>query len=207
MMRDVRIGVCSDVHGRHDRLVAVLGEMAAAGVDERWCLGDLVGGEAPTAELLEAARQLDLLIAGNHDAWALGPEQVVARGSDVFRLSTRAIASRHGIDCWHGSPRHPLLGFLTEASAARVLPRRALGSLGLVGHTHEAALYAYDGAAMRTVRPVPGADYDWDSTVACMANPGAVCGNPRDAASWWLIVDTDARVLRWHRQAFEADAG
>ncbi|HEY7068721.1 MAG TPA: metallophosphoesterase family protein, partial [Acidimicrobiales bacterium] len=79
----MRIGVCSDVHGRHDRLLAVLGAMAAAGVDERWCLGDLVGGEPVTAELLGAARQLDLLIAGNHDAWALGPDQVVARGRDV----------------------------------------------------------------------------------------------------------------------------
>jgi hypothetical protein len=35
-----------------------------------------------------------------------------------------------------------------------------------------------------------------------MANPGAVCGNPRDAASWWLIVDIDARLLRWHREDF-----
>ena len=33
-----------------------------------------------------------------------------------------------------------------------------------------------------------------------MANPGAVCGNPRDAASWWLIVDIDARTLRWYRE-------
>src|SRR6187431_1264340 len=63
MMLGVRIGVCSDVHGRHDRLLAVLGAMAAAGADERWCLGDLVGGEPVTAELLGAARQLDLLIA------------------------------------------------------------------------------------------------------------------------------------------------
>ena len=198
----VRIGVCSDVHGRHDRLLAVLAAMAAAGVDERWCLGDLVGREPVTAELVGAASQLDLLIAGNHDAWALGPDQVVARGCDVFRLSTRALASRHGIDCWHGSPRHPLLGFLTEASAARILPGRPLGSLGLVGHTHEAALFVYDGAATRAVRPVPGESYDWLATGACMANPGAVCGNPRDAASWWLIVDIDARVMRWHRKTF-----
>src|ERR1700738_5051882 len=48
----VRIGVCSDVHGRHDRLLAVLAAMAAAGVDERWCLGDLVGREPVTAELV-----------------------------------------------------------------------------------------------------------------------------------------------------------
>ncbi len=178
MMLGVRIGVCSDVHGRHDRLLAVLGAMAAAGVDERWCLGDLVGGEPVTAELVGAACQLDLLIAGNHDAWVLGPDRVVARGRDVFRLSSRAKASRHGIDCWHGSPRHPLLGFLTEASAAKVLPDRPVGSLGLVGHTHEPALFAYDGAATRAVRPVPGESYDWLATGACMANPGAVCGNP-----------------------------
>ncbi|HEY1293124.1 MAG TPA: metallophosphoesterase, partial [Chloroflexota bacterium] len=81
----MRIGVCSDVHGRHDRLLAVLAAMAAAGVDERWCPGDLVGREPVTAELVGAASQLDLLIAGNHDAWALGPDRVVAHGRDVFR--------------------------------------------------------------------------------------------------------------------------
>jgi len=201
----VRIGVCSDVHGRHDRLLAVLGAMAAAGVDERWCLGDLVGGEPATAELLGAARQLDLLIAGNHDAWVLGPDLVHVRGRDVFRLSSRAAASRHGIDCWHGSPRHPLLDFLTEAAATSILPGRPLGSLGLVGHTHEPALFSYDGAATSAVRPVPGTSYDWPTTGARMANPGAVCGNPRDAASWWLIVDLDARVLQWHRDDFKPD--
>ena len=50
----------------------------------------------------------------------------------------------------------------------------------------------------------------WRATGAFMANPGAVCGNPRDAASWWLIVDIDARVMRWHRKTFgtkEAAAG
>jgi len=174
--------------------------MAAAGVDERWCLGDLVGREPVTPELVDAARRLDLLIAGNHDAWPPGPGQVTARGRDVFRLASRAMASRHGIDCWHGSPRHPLLGFLTEASAARVLPDRPQGSLGLVGHTYEPALFAYDGATTRALRAVPGESYDWLGTGAYMANPGAVCGNPRDAGSWWLIVDIDARVLRWQRE-------
>jgi hypothetical protein len=175
--------------------------MAAAGVHERWCLGDLVGGDPVTPELLEAARQLDLLIAGNHDAWALGPDQVAVRGRDVFRLSSWATASRHGIDCWHGSPRHPVLGFMTEAAAAKILPGRPAGSLGLVGHTHEPALFAYDKTTTRVVRPVPGESYDWPASGAFMANPGAVCGNPRDAASWWLMVDIDARELRWHREA------
>jgi predicted phosphodiesterase len=195
----MRIGVCSDVHGRHGRLSAVLGAMAAAGVGERWCLGDLAGGGPVAPELVDAARELDVLIAGNHDAWVLGLDRVTARGPDVFRLSSRATASRHGIDCWHGSPRHPLLGFVTEAVAARILPGRPRGSLGLVGHTHEPALFTYDGAITRTLIPMPGESYDWLATGACMANPGAVCGNPRDAASWWLMVDTDSRVLRWQR--------
>ena len=201
----VKIGVCSDVHGRHDRLLAVLDAMAAAGVDERWCLGDLVGAGPVTAELVDSVRHLDLLIAGNHDAWVLGPDQVVVRGRDVFRLSSRAKASRHGIDCWHGSPRHPLLGFLTEASAAGIFPKRPVGSLGLVGHTHEPALFAYDGAATRATRPVPGESYDWLTSGAFLANPGAVCGNPRDTASWWLIVDVDARVLQWNRHEFGSE--
>jgi predicted phosphodiesterase len=195
----VRIGVCSDVHGQHARLAAVLGAMAGSRVDERWCLGDLAGGGPVAPELVAAAREFDVLIAGNHDAWVLGPDRVSVRGPDVFRLASRASASRHGIDCWHGSPRHPLLGFVTETAAAEILPGRPAGSLGLVGHTHEPALFTYEGATTRMLNPVPGEAYGWPASGACMANPGAVCGNPRDAASWWLLVDTDSRDLRWQR--------
>ena len=114
MMLGVRIGVCSDVHGRHDRLLAVVGAMAAAGVDERWCLGDLAGGEPVTAELVGAARQLDLLIAGNHDAWALGPDRVVAPDATCSgcRAAPRpavtastAGTARHATRCSGSSPR------------------------------------------------------------------------------------------------------
>ena len=103
MMFGVGIGVCSDVHGRHDRLLIVLGTIAAARVDERWRLGDLVGREPVRSELVGAARQLDLLIAGNHDAWAIGPDRLTTLGRDVFRLASWAMAIRRGIDCWHGS--------------------------------------------------------------------------------------------------------
>ena len=121
----------------------------------------------------------------------------------MFRLSSRAKASRYGIDCWHGSPRHPLLGFLTEASAGKILPDRPVGSLGLVGHTHEPALFAYDGAttggAARSGRVVRLAH---DLRLA--GQPGGGLRQPAHAASWWLIVDIDAGVLRWHRKEFES---
>jgi len=54
-------------------------------------------------------------------------------------------------------------------------------------------------AMTRAVRPVPGEPYDWLGTGACITNPGAVWGNPREAASRWLTVDVDACVLRWER--------
>src|SRR4051812_48859641 len=107
------------------RLSMVLDAMKGAGVDERWCLGDLAGDGQVSRELVDAARTFDLLIAGTHDGWFLGVDRVP--GSDVFRLSPPPPAPRHGIDCWHGSPRHPLFGFVTEDAAARILPGRAPG--------------------------------------------------------------------------------
>ena len=194
MMLRGRIGVCSDVHGRHDRLLTVLGAMAAAGVDERWCLGDLVGSEPVTPELVGAARQLDLLIAGNHDAWVLGPDRVTAHGRDVFRLARRAMASRHGIDCWHGSPRHPLLGFLTEASAARVTarPPRARSASSAIPMNRRSS----PTTAPRRARCAPSpASRTTGSGRRLHGQPGGGRRRqPRDAASWWLIVDIDARA-------------
>ena len=98
MMLGVRIGVCSDVHGRHDRLLAVLGAMAAAGVDERWCLGDLIGGEPVTAELVGAGSSTRPPDRRNHDAWALGPDRLVARGRGlhVVERNCRSNADRTG---------------------------------------------------------------------------------------------------------------
>lgn len=136
-MLGVRIGVCSDVHGRHDRLLTVLGAMAAAGVDERWCLGDLVGGEPVTPELVGAARQLDLLIA-----------------------------------CSGFSPRRLSPGSCPTAPWAR--------SASLAIRTN---LRSLPTTTQRRARSAPsrGQSYDWLGTGACMANPGAVCGNPRYA--------------------------
>ena len=107
----VRVGVCSDVHGRHDRLLAVLGAMAAAGVDERWCLGDLVGGEPVTAELLGAARQLDLLIAAKS-------RRLGARTGPGRRPRTRRVQV---VEPRKGQPsRHRLLARLAAPPPARV---------------------------------------------------------------------------------------
>src|SRR5919108_5739062 len=64
----MRIALVSDVHGNLPAFRAVLDDVAAAGAEETWCLGDLVGYGAQPDECVELAREsCELCLAGNHD--------------------------------------------------------------------------------------------------------------------------------------------
>jgi hypothetical protein len=65
------------------------------------------------------------------------------------------VAHRSAIDRWLASPSEPLTEFLDGRVAARELPRRPPGGLGLVGHTHHAALFWSDGLSTHAVIPDP----------------------------------------------------
>jgi len=61
----------SDVHGNLEALEAVLREIRHQGVDEVWCIGDIVGyGPDPVACTDLIKRNCSLVLMGNHD-WAL----------------------------------------------------------------------------------------------------------------------------------------
>ena len=110
----VRIGVCSDVHGRHDRLLAVLGAMAAAGVDERWCLGDLVGASRPRrsywARLANSTySSRETTTPGRSDQTGSSPADATCSGcraaqSPAVTASTAGTA-RRATPCSGSSPR------------------------------------------------------------------------------------------------------
>lgn len=58
----------SDIHGNIAALDAVLGDMAARGVTERYCLGDLVGYGPRPGEVIDRVRATgDIVIRGNYD--------------------------------------------------------------------------------------------------------------------------------------------
>ena len=68
-----RIALLSDVHGKLPAFQAVLADIEQTGVDERWCLGDLVGyGAQPDECVALAADSCDLCLVGNHDLVVLG---------------------------------------------------------------------------------------------------------------------------------------
>lgn len=61
----------SDIHGNLEALEAVLREIRNQGVDEIWCIGDIVGyGPEPAACTDLVRRNCSLVLMGNHD-WAV----------------------------------------------------------------------------------------------------------------------------------------
>jgi predicted phosphodiesterase len=63
-----RVALFSDVHGNLPALEAVLADMDAAAVTDRYCLGDLVGYGPWPAEVVERVRSLAIpTVRGNYD--------------------------------------------------------------------------------------------------------------------------------------------
>jgi predicted phosphodiesterase len=207
----VRIGVCSDIHGRDDRLGLVLADMEAADVEERWCLGDLVGAGSQVVEVVRLARSFELGLVGNHDVWMLMGRAWPAdaqklRGRDAVWLSSlKPLAERHAVKCWHGSPTEPLLGFLDTSAGMDELAALAPGTRSLVGHTHVPIAYVRDRDHFFEISAEPGKTVLLDPRWAVVANPGAVGGGDDPLEPWWLELeldlDGDERRLGWHSAA------
>ena len=69
----MRLGILSDIHANLPALEAVLESISKAGVDETWCLGDVVGyGAHPDECAASVASECELALVGNHDLAVLG---------------------------------------------------------------------------------------------------------------------------------------
>jgi predicted phosphodiesterase len=67
-MNSRRIAIFSDIHGNLEALKAVVANMEKEGVQEKLCLGDVVGYGPDPAKCLELVRELRCpIVQGNHD--------------------------------------------------------------------------------------------------------------------------------------------
>jgi predicted phosphodiesterase len=63
-----RIAIFSDIHGNLEALKAVLADMGEMGVQDKFCLGDIVGYGPDPAKCLKMIRDLGCpILLGNHD--------------------------------------------------------------------------------------------------------------------------------------------
>src|SRR5919204_5437330 len=87
VVNPLRIALISDVHANLPAFRAVLEDAAEVGVDQTWCLGDLVGYGAQPDECVALAREAcDVCLAGNHDL-------VVTGDIDISEFSSSAAAA------------------------------------------------------------------------------------------------------------------
>jgi predicted phosphodiesterase len=196
----VRVGAFADVHGYADALETVLRAALDAEVDELWSLGDMLGSGPDGARALALVRMsCRVALIGNHDRDADALAALDGTGDDLAWLRSRKPAARRaGVQCWHGSPRHPVHEYVTAANAGECLARQR-EALGLVGHTHEPAAWRArpDGGADRV--PVVVDEPRDLSAGKWLLNPGAVA-----AGAWWLELDLEGLVATWRQASSDA---
>lgn len=154
-----RLAILSDIHGNLPALEAVLADIEAAGLDELWCLGDVVGyGAEPDECARLVSEHCSVCLAGNHDLAALGELDVAAFSPNAATAVewTRANAApetldflrtlepsdtSHEVALYHASPRDPVWEYvLWPDQAAECLAVQA-ARVSLIGHSHVALFF------------------------------------------------------------------
>ena len=203
------VAVFADAHAHADALGAVLD--AAAGADERWSLGDMIGGGPDPERVVALTRErCRVALLGNHDYAATGSVELhrLGRpGSPAYR-SLELARERLGEDdvAWLRSRRpgraaggravlarrtaQPGVGVRRPANAADCLAvQRA--ALGLVGHTHLAAAFRATARGAEAMRIEPGVPLELGED-KWLLNPGAVGAPVPPRRGWFGALDVEA---------------
>ena len=224
----MRVAAISDIHANLPALEAVLEAIDAAGIEEIWCLGDVVGyGAEPDACADLVRERCSLCLVGNHDLAVLGGldvssfseaaaeavawtrENVAERTLDLLRELEPA-GARDGVALFHASPRDPVWEYVLSAEQAdacfEVQPER----IALIGHSHVSLFFVRPdtgehGGEVRGAQASDGTLLDLGAG-SWLVNPGSV-GQPRDGdpRAAWLELDTGEPSARFHRVSYDVE--
>jgi predicted phosphodiesterase len=216
--KPLRIALISDVHANLPALRAVLDDAAGAGVDQTWCLGDLVGYGAQPDECVALAREAcDVCLVGNHDLVVLGRLDLstfswnaatAARwtqeniGADALEFMSELEPSDTDREpgLFHASPRDPVWEYVLSTLQADACIDAMDARVGAIGHSHVALFFTRsDDGQVRGEQAPAGTELDL-SAGRWLINPGAV-GQPRDGdpRAAWLLLDLGDWRAHWRR--------
>jgi len=220
----MRIAVLSDIHANLPAFEAVLGAIDAAGVEETWCLGDLVGYGAEPDECADLARErCAICLVGNHDLAVLGALDVNAfseaaatavawtRGQVATRTTEwlrglEPAGEREQIGIFHASPRDPVWEYVLSAEQADACLDAQEQRIALVGHSHVSLFFVRaEGEEIRGAQASDDTLLDLGAG-RWLVNPGSV-GQPRDGdpRAAWLEIDTADATARFHRVSYDVE--
>jgi predicted phosphodiesterase len=222
----LRVAVITDIHSNLPGLEAVLAAIDADGIDEIWCLGDVVGYGAEPDQCADLIRErCALCLVGNHDLAVLGAldvasfseaaaeavawtrDNIAERTLEMLR-ELEPIGRREGIGLFHASPRDPVWEYVLSAEQAEGCLDVQQEPIGLIGHSHVALFFTRPLAEGQS-QDVRGAQAGDDTLVdlrggSWLINPGSV-GQPRDGdpRAAWLELDTGELTARFHRVPYD----
>jgi diadenosine tetraphosphatase ApaH/serine/threonine PP2A family protein phosphatase len=220
----MRIALLSDVHGNLPAFEAVLEDVDAQGVEEIWCLGDLVGYGAQPDGCVELARdRCDLSLAGNHDLVVTDEIPITDFSSSAAAaarwtqetISEEALAYLRGLSpadperepaIYHASPRDPVWEYVLSSWQADENFDVMEARVGAVGHSHVALWFRRDDSGkVSGATAEAGEEHDLSSG-RWLVNPGGV-GQPRDGdpRAAWLLLDTEGWTATWRRVEYPID--
>ena len=168
----MQVAILSDIHGNRHAFEAVLADAEAAGAEEMWCLGDLVGyGAEPDACVELARRHAAICLAGNHDLGVTGEigldefstgaaiaarwtqETISRREPRVPRARCSPPARRPAIGLYHASPRDPVWEYVLSALLAELCFDVQRQRVALIGHSHVALSFVRPEGDVATGEP------------------------------------------------------
>jgi diadenosine tetraphosphatase ApaH/serine/threonine PP2A family protein phosphatase len=221
--------VISDVHSNLPALEAVLEAIEAAGPEEIWCLGDVVGYGAQPDECTALVRErCAFVLNGNHDLAVTGGIDAAtfsetARAAVDWTKENAAAATieylgglapegaREGFGLFHASPRDPIWEYVLSIDQAEAGLDAQRERICLIGHSHVALFFTRPPSTGRRSFATGAQAGDGDLLDLVegewLLNPGSV-GQPRDGdpRAAWLELDTDEGTARYHRVAYDAVA-
>ncbi|MFC1899426.1 metallophosphoesterase family protein [Chloroflexota bacterium] len=217
----MRYAIIADIHANLTAFKAVLDDIGQrGGVDEIWCLGDIVGyGPDPHECIALLRRHNHICVVGNHDLAAIGkvptsafnPDAVIVcqwtsgqlSSDDVEYLETLPeVVNKEDFTLVHGSPREPVWEYMISTGVARENFNHFESSYCLVGHSHMPVVFKYDGADYSSLPFTPSIGLVLGKN-RLIINPGSV-GQPRngDPRAGYAIYDNKTGMVRLYRISY-----
>jgi predicted phosphodiesterase len=225
----VKRAILSDIHGNLEALEAVLGDIAAQGIQTIYCLGDIIGYGPNPRECVDQAMGFAACVLGNHDQGALFDPEGFSSGAERAIFWTRTQLEDAGGDVeqarrrWrflcelprqiregsllfvHGSARNPLNEYVfpEDIYNPRKLTRifTFIEGVCFQGHTHVPGVFTED---CRFLTPGELGNQYVLNGKRTMINVGSV-GQPRDGIFHASYVVLEENRIEFRRVAYPVE--
>jgi len=218
----VKRALISDIHSNLEALNSVLADISAQGIDEIFCLGDIVGYGPNPRECIDLVMPCKVCLLGNHDQGALFDPEGFNTGAERAIFWTREQLEQYGASAdgqqrWdflgelprhyeegpllfvHGSARNPLNEYIFPED---IYNRRKMEKIfaliprySFQGHTHVPGVFTED---LRFFSPDEIDNQYRLAEQKAMINVGSV-GQPRDGDPRACYVVLEDDLVRFRR--------